>query len=73
MDIMNEICRQQFVALHSQKILEDLSKFMLENYCSPDRESRALWQKKLMEQLSNVPKTGEFNLNKVIDSTYFFS
>uniref|UniRef100_A0A8C9FCU2 DNA-directed RNA polymerase n=1 Tax=Pavo cristatus TaxID=9049 RepID=A0A8C9FCU2_PAVCR len=72
-DIMNEICRQQFVALHSQKILEDLSKFMLKNYCSPDRESRALWQKKLMEQLSNVPKTGEFNLNKVIDSTYFFS
>uniref|UniRef100_A0A8C3LJ79 DNA-directed RNA polymerase n=1 Tax=Chrysolophus pictus TaxID=9089 RepID=A0A8C3LJ79_CHRPC len=57
-DIMNKICRQQFVALHSQKILEDLSKFMLKNYCSPDRESRALWQKKLMEQLSNVPKTG---------------
>ena len=25
---------------------------------SPGRETRALWQKKLMEQLSNVPKTG---------------
>ncbi|XP_068276665.1 DNA-directed RNA polymerase, mitochondrial [Nyctibius grandis] len=72
-DIMNEVCRQQFVALHSEKILQDLSEFMLEKYCSPGREMRAPWQKKLMEQLSSVPKTGEFNLNKVMDSTYFFS
>ncbi|NXW66546.1 RPOM protein, partial [Eurystomus gularis] len=72
-DIMNQICRQQFVALHSEKILQDLSEFMLEKYCSPGRETRALWQKKLMEQLSNVPKTGEFNLKEVMDSTYFFS
>uniref|UniRef100_A0A8C0FSB5 DNA-directed RNA polymerase n=1 Tax=Bubo bubo TaxID=30461 RepID=A0A8C0FSB5_BUBBB len=57
-DAMNQICRQQFVALHSEKILQDLSKFMVEKYCSPDREMRALWQSKLMEQLSNVPKTG---------------
>ncbi|XP_075300334.1 DNA-directed RNA polymerase, mitochondrial isoform X2 [Opisthocomus hoazin] len=72
-DVMNQICRQQFVALHSEKILQDLSEFMLEKYCSPGRETRALWQKKLMEQLSNVPRTGEFNLKKVMDSTYFFS
>ncbi|KAF1431823.1 DNA-directed RNA polymerase, mitochondrial, partial [Spheniscus magellanicus] len=72
-DVMNQICRQQFVALHSEKILQDLSEFMLEKYCSPGRETRALWQKKLMEQLSNVPKTGKFNLKKVMDSTYFFS
>ncbi|NXS92783.1 RPOM protein, partial [Jacana jacana] len=72
-DVMNQICRQQFVALHSEKILQDLSEFMLEKYCSPGRETRALWQKKLMEQLSSVPKTGEFNLKKVMDSTYFFS
>ncbi|NXG21070.1 RPOM protein, partial [Grallaria varia] len=72
-DIMNRICRQQFVALHSEKILQDLSEFMLEKYCSPDTETIATWQKKLMEQLSNVPRTGEFNLNQVMDSTYFFS
>ncbi|NXX08496.1 RPOM protein, partial [Larus smithsonianus] len=72
-DVMNQICRQQFVALHSEKILQDLSEFMLEKYCSPGREPRALWQKKLMEQLSSVPKTGEFNLKEVMDSTYFFS
>ncbi|NXX12882.1 RPOM protein, partial [Podargus strigoides] len=72
-DVMNQICREQFVALHSEKILQDLSEFMLEKYCSPSRETRALWQKKLMEQLSNVPRTGEFNLKNVMDSTYFFS
>ncbi|NXI38007.1 RPOM protein, partial [Galbula dea] len=72
-DVMNQVCRQQFVALHSEKILQDLSKFMLEKYCSPGRETRAPWQKKLMEQLSSVPKTGEFNLKNVMDSTYFFS
>uniref|UniRef100_A0A8C6ISC3 DNA-directed RNA polymerase n=1 Tax=Melopsittacus undulatus TaxID=13146 RepID=A0A8C6ISC3_MELUD len=32
-DVMNQVCRQQFVALHSEKILQDLSKFMLEKYC----------------------------------------
>lgn len=29
---MNKICREQFVALHSQPILEDLSKFLIEKY-----------------------------------------
>ncbi|NXK96431.1 RPOM protein, partial [Formicarius rufipectus] len=72
-DIMNRICRQQFVALHSEKILQDLSEFMLKKYCSSDTETIATWQKKLMEQLSNVPRTGEFNLSQVMDSTYFFS
>ncbi|XP_068012301.1 DNA-directed RNA polymerase, mitochondrial [Melanerpes formicivorus] len=72
-DVMNQICRQQFVALHSERILQDLSEFMLEKYCSPGSETRTQWQKKLMEQLSSVPKTGEFNLKEVMNSTYFFS
>lgn len=29
---MNKICREQFVALHSQPILEDLSQFLIEKY-----------------------------------------
>lgn len=29
---MNRICREQFVALHSQPILEDLSKYMINKY-----------------------------------------
>uniref|UniRef100_A0A8C5UEJ0 DNA-directed RNA polymerase n=1 Tax=Malurus cyaneus samueli TaxID=2593467 RepID=A0A8C5UEJ0_9PASS len=57
-DVMNQICRQQFVALHSEKILQDLSEFMLENSSRSSTEPIARWQKRLMEQLSNVPKTG---------------
>ncbi|XP_058714351.1 DNA-directed RNA polymerase, mitochondrial [Poecile atricapillus] len=75
-DVMNQVCRQQFVALHSEKILQDLSEFMLEKYCSSSSSSTAPiahWQKRLREQLSNVPRTGEFNLKQVMDSTYFFS
>uniref|UniRef100_A0A8D0EN79 DNA-directed RNA polymerase n=1 Tax=Strix occidentalis caurina TaxID=311401 RepID=A0A8D0EN79_STROC len=67
-DVMNQICRQQFVALHSEKILQDLSKFMVEKYCrypwSAGEPPRAPclqpfplpgW---LCPDLSKVPKTG---------------
>uniref|UniRef100_A0A671SGJ4 DNA-directed RNA polymerase n=1 Tax=Sinocyclocheilus anshuiensis TaxID=1608454 RepID=A0A671SGJ4_9TELE len=33
-DTMNRVCREQFVALHSQPILEELSGFLLKKYCS---------------------------------------
>uniref|UniRef100_A0A672HR35 DNA-directed RNA polymerase n=1 Tax=Salarias fasciatus TaxID=181472 RepID=A0A672HR35_SALFA len=31
-DIMNKVCREQFVALHSQPILQELSNFLLQKY-----------------------------------------
>ncbi|XP_048108614.1 DNA-directed RNA polymerase, mitochondrial isoform X2 [Alosa alosa] len=76
-DTMNQVCREQFVALHSQPILEDLSKFLLEKYCSEHPGERK--NKKLMEYwrmihlLGKVPQTGDFNLEHVKESTYFFS
>ncbi|XP_039622586.1 DNA-directed RNA polymerase, mitochondrial [Polypterus senegalus] len=75
-DIMNRICREQFVALHSQPILEDLSKFLLEKYSRrvPDRKSKKFMEyKRLLKLLFRVPQTGDFDLQKVKDSTYFFS
>uniref|UniRef100_A0A8C5D5J6 DNA-directed RNA polymerase n=1 Tax=Gouania willdenowi TaxID=441366 RepID=A0A8C5D5J6_GOUWI len=33
-DTMNKVCREQFVALHSQPILQELSDFLLQKYCS---------------------------------------
>uniref|UniRef100_A0A8C4VU03 DNA-directed RNA polymerase n=1 Tax=Gopherus evgoodei TaxID=1825980 RepID=A0A8C4VU03_9SAUR len=33
-DVMNQVCREQFVELHSQPILQDLSRFMLQKYCT---------------------------------------
>uniref|UniRef100_A0A8C2I2Z3 DNA-directed RNA polymerase n=1 Tax=Cyprinus carpio TaxID=7962 RepID=A0A8C2I2Z3_CYPCA len=39
-DTMNRVCREQFVVLHSQPILEELSGFLLKKYCSrpPDTD-----------------------------------
>uniref|UniRef100_A0A4W6BYF6 DNA-directed RNA polymerase n=1 Tax=Lates calcarifer TaxID=8187 RepID=A0A4W6BYF6_LATCA len=33
-DTMNKVCREQFVALHSQPILQELSNFLLQKYCT---------------------------------------
>ncbi|XP_024859792.1 DNA-directed RNA polymerase, mitochondrial isoform X2 [Kryptolebias marmoratus] len=76
-DTMNKICREQFVALHSQPILQDLSNFMLQKYCaglltdSTGKKSKEY--KKLMLLLTKVPETGDFDLHQVKESTYFFS
>uniref|UniRef100_A0A663N2C4 DNA-directed RNA polymerase n=1 Tax=Athene cunicularia TaxID=194338 RepID=A0A663N2C4_ATHCN len=71
-DVMNQICRKQFVALHSEKILEDLSKFMVEKYCryswpagKPPHAPSSLTSPSL--------SPGKFNLRQVMNSTYFFS
>uniref|UniRef100_A0A8C2W8E9 DNA-directed RNA polymerase n=1 Tax=Cyclopterus lumpus TaxID=8103 RepID=A0A8C2W8E9_CYCLU len=33
-DTMNKVCREQFVALHSQPILQELSNYLLQKYCT---------------------------------------
>ncbi|XP_069337327.1 DNA-directed RNA polymerase, mitochondrial isoform X5 [Eulemur rufifrons] len=35
--IMNQVCREQFVRLHSQPILQDLSAFLVKRFCSSPR------------------------------------
>ncbi|XP_066492068.1 DNA-directed RNA polymerase, mitochondrial [Tiliqua scincoides] len=76
-DVMNQVCREQFVELHSQPILEDLSKYMLRKYCvscpTDWKNKKALEYRRLVQLLSNVPKKGDFDLQKVKESTYFFS
>ncbi|XP_036280950.1 DNA-directed RNA polymerase, mitochondrial isoform X2 [Pipistrellus kuhlii] len=70
--IMNQVCREQFIRLHSQPILHDLSTFLVERYCSGPRSTNAQVVK-LQEMLLSVPKTGTFDLDQVKHSTYFFS
>ncbi|XP_052760934.1 DNA-directed RNA polymerase, mitochondrial-like [Mya arenaria] len=71
-DVMNVITREQFVALHNQPILDNLSKHFLDTYIhngdlsGKDREI-------LAAILSKVPHRGTFDLNNVMHSTYFFS
>jgi DNA-directed RNA polymerase, mitochondrial len=72
-DEMNLICREQFLALHSQSILEDLSKFMLTKYSHKVEENFREVAPKVLETFKNVPKTGKFDLKNVLKSRYFFS
>lgn len=36
-NLIFQICREQFVALHSEPILEDLSKFLVKKYSYRER------------------------------------
>ncbi|XP_028627407.1 DNA-directed RNA polymerase, mitochondrial isoform X2 [Grammomys surdaster] len=76
--VMNEVCREQFVRLHSQPILENLAKFLEERFCSVSsnrslKPSERALVMKLRETLQSLPETGTFDLGQVIRSTYFFS
>ncbi|XP_055386040.1 DNA-directed RNA polymerase, mitochondrial [Condylostylus longicornis] len=76
---MNKICREQFVALHSQPILEDLSKFMINKYSFKESELNSenlvlnAAKQKLNQTLKQMPPKGDFDLQTVLKSTYFFS
>lgn len=75
-EIMNKICREQFVALHNQPILEDLSEHLLKKFCTTSKGSSLQEvpnQRILRSMLSKVPKKGTFNLEEILNSTYFFS
>ena len=73
-DIMNSVCRQQFINLHSQPILEDLSQYFGETYAK-DKDARptTLDLQKSERLFESIPKKGELNLNVIKDSVYFFS
>lgn len=74
--MMNEVCREQFVRLHSEPILEDLAKFLEKRFCSVSKSlkpSELALITKLQETLRSLPETGTFDLGQVIRSTYFFS
>ncbi|KAM4574867.1 DNA-directed RNA polymerase, mitochondrial [Fundulus diaphanus] len=75
-DTMNKICREQFVALHSQPILDELSNFLLHKYCSTiqteAKTKKYQEYRRLLLLLGKVPQTGDFDLQQVKESTYFF-
>uniref|UniRef100_A0A8C8WT10 DNA-directed RNA polymerase n=1 Tax=Panthera leo TaxID=9689 RepID=A0A8C8WT10_PANLE len=75
-EVMNQVCREQFVRLHSQPILHNLSRFLMKRFCSGARSPQHLKSTrtgKLQDTLRSVPKTGAFDLKQVKHSTYFFS
>ncbi|KAM4887990.1 DNA-directed RNA polymerase, mitochondrial isoform 2-T2 [Thomomys bottae] len=74
--VMNQVCREQFIHLHSQPILENLSSFLLQRFCSHPKSQNASEnpvQSQLRQRLMAVPPIGDFDLNQVKHSKYFFS
>ncbi|KAM3876120.1 DNA-directed RNA polymerase, mitochondrial [Diretmus argenteus] len=76
-DSMNKVCREQFVALHSQPILQELSDSLLHKYCRGQKtdvkNKKYMEYRRMMLLLAKVPQTGDFDLQQVNESTYFFS
>lgn len=77
---MNEICRKQFIALHSEPILENLSQFLLNKFQFSEQEINQCKSAKVAETcrnfnkiLSQVPSKGTYDINNIKSSTYFFS
>ncbi|XP_044740282.1 DNA-directed RNA polymerase, mitochondrial [Chrysoperla carnea] len=69
---MNKICREQFVALHSQPILENLSEFLCDRYIIQNTSNENI-DGKSFKILRKLPQIGDFNLDSVLKSVYFFS
>ncbi|TPP66670.1 DNA-directed RNA polymerase [Fasciola gigantica] len=75
-----DICREEFIALHSEPILQNFADYLrqrfaysqseIANMTSETRRARAMAFNQL---LSHVPKQGLFDLSEVRNSTYFFS
>ncbi|XP_076247512.1 mitochondrial RNA polymerase isoform X2 [Calliopsis andreniformis] len=75
-DIMNQICREQFIALHSEPILETLSAFFLMRYIpyyTALRPEDSKTIKNMHKCFISVPQKGTFDINNVLKSKYFFS
>ena len=71
---MNKVCRNQFVNLYKQPILEDLSEHFKKTYLQAlnvDASQKNLVRAKLL--FNDVPKKGSLDIDVVKDSVYFFS
>jgi len=55
---MNFILREQFYQLHSRPLLEQLKQY---------------WEGKYQIKFPDLPKRGDLDLQKVMESKYFFS
>ncbi|XP_015431251.1 PREDICTED: DNA-directed RNA polymerase, mitochondrial, partial [Dufourea novaeangliae] len=75
-DTMNKICREQFVALHTEPILENLSEFFIQRYLpilNTVKIKADMSPEKVHQIFINVPAKGSFDIKNVLSSTYFFS
>ena len=72
-EIMNQVCREQFVNLHQQPILNDLSKHFQNVYLDENLPISDITMSKAKQLFSDVPAKGKLDLEVVKKSVYFFS
>ncbi|BFZ26186.1 hypothetical protein BsWGS_29225 [Bradybaena similaris] len=76
---MNKVCPEQFINMHKQPLLEDLSQHLTSVLTAAAQDPNLLVEMKKMnlqslcDLLASVPKRGSFDLDNVRQSTYFFS
>ena len=71
---MGRLCREQFVHLHSQPLLENLHNFFCLHYEGRpyrDPKSRGETQGRTVSFLP-PPARGDFDVRRVLESKYFF-
>ncbi|CAD5110848.1 DgyrCDS209 [Dimorphilus gyrociliatus] len=73
--VMNKICRQEFVRLHKYPILHNLSEQMTtkSSVVGFNVNQREIFDDVMKAVLKDVPEKGDFNLDKVLESEFFFS
>ncbi len=72
-ETMNKICRDQFIMLHSQPILDDLSNYFVNHYMDINMLVFGKKNMKPIQVLKRKLTKGAFNLEDIRNSTYFFS
>ncbi|CAF1265263.1 unnamed protein product [Rotaria sordida] len=78
-DRLGQYCREQFVSLHKEPLLEILSRDLLSKYefksseyaRADDKQKQTM--KLFNDTLQRVPERGTFQLESVLNSRYFFS
>lgn len=75
---MNQVCREEFVNLHSLPILENLHSSLVEKHGGQKMISGPYIVQGTKESrkhviIDNLPKKGNLDIKEVLDSTYFFS
>ncbi|MFH4975413.1 hypothetical protein AB6A40_002122 [Gnathostoma spinigerum] len=74
-DIMNVICREQFIHLHKQPIVEELGKFVRKKYL-PSRLRRVMERDEIKEfedVFTPELPDGKLDIEEIRESIYFFS
>ena len=70
-DVLNTVCREEFIRLHKQGLLDNLRDYFDRNYAG--KRLRKPVDDRIEAYFDELPQRGELNIDQVIESKYFFS